>query len=940
VFEASHPFGFFDYFRVPYEIPADGNGHARPPAPVGRLCLADRNGSAGRSLLWLRSDAAAAAGSTGCQLGRYRLRETTFIGRVALDAAVPALLRQLGRGWQRAEPILAADGLPVAAVWRDADGSVFLPFDPGEVMQRFWSERYRSVGQSTASAVARSVALRGYYLVRPVLPRPLQLQMRRAFTRVQARSAFPAWPVEDSLHDLYKWLFGVMADLAGRPVPFLELWPGGRSWALVLTHDVETDVGYRDIARLRNLERDRGYRSSWNFVALRYRVGDDVVRELTDDGFEVGVHGLRHDGRDVVPRRMMEQRLPAIRSYAQRWHAVGFRSPATHREWELMPLLGFEYDSSYTDTDPYEPQPGGCCSYLPYFNENMVELPITLPQDHTLFAVLQHPDAGVWLRKARHVRDRHGLVLVLTHPDYALEDQRITDGYRQLLDEFRGDDTVWHALPREVAGWWRQRAASSLRQDGDGWMIEGPAAADGRVGLATADPAADGRVGLATADPAADGVGAAGHPLPEPRGDGLGTGPAPAPEPPHGAGRRPASQSRGHILMVVENLPLGIDQRLRKQVRDLSDAGFRVSVITRKDPENASYRVLPGLRVLDYPPPAEPASMRGYAREYAESFGWAALRCAAERLRGRIDVVQFCLPPDIYFPLGRLLSWLGVTVVADYRDLMPELFAARYDNPRPQVISGLRWLERRTQRVADHTICTNEYFRERLIGAGAAPGQVTIVGNGPVLARVQRAVADPALRGDHKFLCCWIGKMGRQDRVDLLIEAIGHVVHDLGRTDCGFSILGDGESFDEIRAQAARLGLEPWVHFPGWLSEEQVFSYLATADLGMDTSLQGDISPVKILEYMAFGVPVVAFDVQETRVMGEGAAALAPASDVRAYARELVTLVDDSERRAQMGAVGRERVATELSWERQSAVYIDLMDRLCQQRRSRRRGGA
>jgi glycosyltransferase involved in cell wall biosynthesis len=380
---------------------------------------------------------------------------------------------------------------------------------------------------------------------------------------------------------------------------------------------------------------------------------------------------------------------------------------------------------------------------------------------------------------------------------------------------------------------------------------------------------------------------------------------------------------------VVENLPLGIDQRLRKQVRDLSAAGFRVSVVTRKDPENDSYRALPGLRVLEYPPPAEPASMGGYAREYAVSFGWAVLRGVAARARGRVDVVQFCLPPDIYFPLGRLLSWLGAAVVVDYRDLMPELFAARYDNPRPQVISGLRWLERRTQHVADHTICTNEYFRERLIGAGAAPGDVTIVGNGPVLSRVQRAVADPALRGDHKFLCCWIGKMGRQDRVDLLIDAIAHVVHDLGRTDCGFSILGDGESFDEIKAQTARLGLEPWVSFPGWLTEAQVFSYLASADLGVDTSLQGDISPVKILEYMAFGVPVVAFDVQETRVMGEGAAALAPPGDVPAYARELVALLDDGERRAAMGEVGRDRVATELSWERQSAVYVELMHRLC-----------
>jgi glycosyltransferase involved in cell wall biosynthesis len=396
----------------------------------------------------------------------------------------------------------------------------------------------------------------------------------------------------------------------------------------------------------------------------------------------------------------------------------------------------------------------------------------------------------------------------------------------------------------------------------------------------------------------------------------------------------PPARRNGHILMVVENLPLGIDQRLRKQVRDLLDGGFRVSVVTRKDPENLSWRGQPGLSVLEYPAPPEPESMFGYVREYAPSFSWALLLSVAARLRGRIDVVQFCLPPDIYFSIGRLLNWTGVTVVADYRDLMPELFAARYDNPRPAMLSMLRWLERRTQRVADHTICTNEYFRERLIGAGASPEQITIVGNGPVLARVEGAVADPALRGEHKFLCCWIGKMGRQDRVDLLVDAIGHIVHGLGRTDCGFFILGDGECLDEVKLQSVQLGLEPWVHFPGWLTEEQVFSYLAGADLGLDTSLQADISPVKIFEYMAFGVPVVAFDVQETRAMSDGAAALVAPGDVKAYARALVALLDDSERRVQLAEVGRARVRAELAWERQSAVYLELMRRLCHRTRT------
>jgi hypothetical protein len=486
LFEASHPFAFFDYFRTPYEVrpPAQGKSHAGAAAFVRTLTAVARPGRAARSLMWTGAETGPAAPGAAAQLGRYGLGTFTFFGHVAPDAAVRAMLPGPERRWHQAETIRAGDGGQVAAVWRDTDGNVFLPFDPGEVMRLFWSEGYRDIGRSAVSAFSHAAALRGYYLVRPLLPRPVQLTMRRMFTRVQAAASFPGWPIEDSLHDFYDWLFATIADLAGEPVPFLGLWPSGRSWALVLTHDVETDAGYRDMDLLRTPERARGYRSSWNFVGARYQVDDETVRSLQDDGCEAGVHGLLHDGRDLE-ERFMDDRLPAMWEHARRWNAVGFRSPATHRGWELMHRLGFEYDSSYSDTDPYEPQPGGCCTFLPYFNRDTVELPITLPQDHTLFTILQHADGDLWLRKARHIRDRGGMVLVLTHPDYA-RDQRLAQGYEALLDAFAGDDTVWHALPKEAAAWWRSRAASTIRRHGDRWTVDGPASDSARVSFAEA----------------------------------------------------------------------------------------------------------------------------------------------------------------------------------------------------------------------------------------------------------------------------------------------------------------------------------------------------------------------------------------------------------------------------------------------------------------------
>ena len=466
MFESCHPFSFFDYFRVPYAVrTALTDGHrGSVPGAVHRLGLADQSGGPPRSLLWCGREASPAAWPA-VRLGRYRLRDCTFFAHVALGAAGPGPLGEFGSegGWHPTEQIFDEAGHAQAAVWQDDNGSVFLPFDPGELMLQFWSEGYGGSGRSPLVRSGRDALLRGYYLARPVLPRRLQLRLRQAYTRVQGRSSFPAWPVEDSLHGLYAWLFGLLAQLAGQPVPFLDPWPDGRSWALVLTHDVETESGYRHLELLREPERELGYRSSWNFVPLRYRVSDDMIRALRQEGCEVGVHGLRHDGRDLGSQRLLAKRLPLMREYADRWQAVGFRSPATQRQWDMMPRLGFEYDSSYSDTDPYEPQPGGCCSYLPYFNQSLVELPITLPQDHTVFAILQHRDAEVWLSKARLLRERHAMVLALTHPDYA-GDHRVADGYRSLLEAFRGDSTVWHALPKEAAAWWRQRASSAPRR--------------------------------------------------------------------------------------------------------------------------------------------------------------------------------------------------------------------------------------------------------------------------------------------------------------------------------------------------------------------------------------------------------------------------------------------------------------------------------------------
>lgn len=474
MFHATRALDFFDYFRIPYSITP---GSSAPRDAKSMLDL-DRvwpvTGSSG-SLVWPSNHNGRSGHSA--RTGPVLVGDATTIFACVLDdAVIENHLRRSGGNWRAVIPLHTDRGDRIGSVWEDSrSGSVLLPFDPDQAIALLWTEGYQKLMTSQAVPVIHELARRSYYRARPLLPRTVQLALRRGFRRVQARPRFPRWPTETALHDLYDLLFRLLASIAGEPVPYIAPWPRGYSWAFVLTHDVERAIGYGRVPSIRSLEIERGYRSAFYFVPLRdYRVDDEVVSQLHEDGFEVGVHGVFHDGRDVESAKMLEQRLPLLRSAASRWNARGFRSPSTLRKWELVPMLGFEYDTSYSDTAPFEPQSGGSCSWLPYMNEGVVELPITLVQDHTVFELLGRDDESLWVEKSTFLRKRGGMSLILTHPDYLSPGPRL-DAYARFLDMFGDDSTAWKALPRDVSDWWRKRAASSLVHDNGRWRINGPA---------------------------------------------------------------------------------------------------------------------------------------------------------------------------------------------------------------------------------------------------------------------------------------------------------------------------------------------------------------------------------------------------------------------------------------------------------------------------------
>jgi hypothetical protein len=455
-----------EHFRLPYAV-TDG-------APERGFEQVRADG--GRELLWPRGSAFADAPVAA----RLRLGDGDGIpifAKVLADSTAASLLEEHGGHWSRSHALTDEHGRRLGSVWSERDGAVMLPFDPDEVCFNYRSERYLELLVHADRVRRQRVMAGAYYRVRGVLPRATQIWLRRRYSRLQARTPFPRWPVETALHDFFDAFVGLLGELAGAPVPTIAAWPNGRRWAMVLTHDVETAAGVAAIEPVLELEREFGFRSCWNFVPDRYPLRESVIHDLRAEGFEVGVHGLRHDGRDLAE---IDRRLPAIRAAAARWHATGFRAPSMHRDWELMPRLRFDYDSSYPDTDVFEPHPGGCCTWLPFFNQGLVELPLTLAIDHTLFVILGRRDGSDWIKKASFLRERGGMAQIVTHPDY-LVSPRIMGAYRQLLEHFAQDETVWNALPGEVSAWWRDREASRIEATAAGWEVRGPAAAKARI---------------------------------------------------------------------------------------------------------------------------------------------------------------------------------------------------------------------------------------------------------------------------------------------------------------------------------------------------------------------------------------------------------------------------------------------------------------------------
>lgn len=294
-----------------------------------------------------------------------------------------------------------------------------------------------------------------YYAMKPCIPRNVQLMGRRAWIRRMMGQYGSVWPIDDG---------------AGVPPVHWPGWPEKKRFALVLTHDVEGLRGLSRVSRLVEMEGRLGFHSSYNFVPEKYKVTAELRKDLEAKGFEVGVHGLNHDGKYFNSRAIFSDRARRINGYLKEWNAVGFRMPAMHHKLDWFHDLHIEYDASTFDTDPFEPFPDGVRRIFPFLvrdgdnGKGYVELPYTLPQDFLVFILLRERHLETWKRKMEWVVGKGGMVLLIVHPDYMnfgetemRTEEYPAEYYRTFLeyvrDTYRGE--YWNALPREISAYTR-----------------------------------------------------------------------------------------------------------------------------------------------------------------------------------------------------------------------------------------------------------------------------------------------------------------------------------------------------------------------------------------------------------------------------------------------------------------------------------------------------
>jgi glycosyltransferase involved in cell wall biosynthesis len=387
------------------------------------------------------------------------------------------------------------------------------------------------------------------------------------------------------------------------------------------------------------------------------------------------------------------------------------------------------------------------------------------------------------------------------------------------------------------------------------------------------------------------------------------------------------------VLILIENTSVTYDRRVLKEASALMAAGYSVSVICPAEGGEPLREDLGGIHVRRYRPRQSKGGAASQVLEYVTALAKTFWLMLGMLNKPGFDIIQACNPPDLFFLIVGPFRLFGKRFVFDQHDLSPELYSTIFGADSGAILAALRWSERRSYAMADAVIATNHTYRRlALTRGGVAEDRVFVVRNGPRDGWPLPVDADPGLKRGRRYLAAYIGVMGHQDGVDVLLNAIGVLKHEMAFTDATFALVGAGSALEGLKHQAAELDIEELVDFRGWVADDALLSqYLVTADVCVcpepSNPLNDHSTFIKVMEYMSASRPIVAFDLPETRFSAGDAAVYAPPGDVRRFAELLLDAFSDTALRERTARAATERLPS-LRWESQVPSLLAAYQRV------------
>lgn len=382
-----------------------------------------------------------------------------------------------------------------------------------------------------------------------------------------------------------------------------------------------------------------------------------------------------------------------------------------------------------------------------------------------------------------------------------------------------------------------------------------------------------------------------------------------------------------HILIIVENLPLPFDRRVWQEANTLKENGAEVSIICPKmKGYTKKYECINGIHIYRHPLPHEASGGLGYLWEYSVALFWEFILAWKIYFKKRFHVIQGCNPPDLIFLVALWFKLFGVKYVFDHHDINPELYIAKYEK-KGMFYRFLLWVERLTFMTANYSMATNESYRQIALTRGKMkPEKVTVVRSGPKLDRLRITAGNIRHKKGKKYLVGYVGVIGEQEGIDLLLESAAHIVKQ--RQDVQFAIVGGGTDVEKLKKLSASMGLESYVDFYGRVDDATLVDVLNTAEVCVNPDKPTEMNNLstmnKIMEYMALKKPIVQFDLKEGKVSAQEASLYATNNDTVDFGNKIMWLLDNCEERKRMGEYGYSRVLNELSWDHEKDKLISV----------------